>query len=104
MAKEARWFPEGSLAELPDIDANPSAHRILGWALQPGDAVAFHMLRCTAQRALLQRRRVFSVRFVGDVRGMRRAPGRPHRISLGSRSVCERRAVRRSLFPVVYTD
>ncbi|MBV8783436.1 MAG: phytanoyl-CoA dioxygenase family protein, partial [Gammaproteobacteria bacterium] len=41
---QARWFPEGSLAELPDIEADRSAHRILGWALEPGDAVCFHML------------------------------------------------------------
>ena len=27
LKKEARWFPEGSLAELPDIDADPAALR-----------------------------------------------------------------------------
>src|SRR5262249_46248269 len=36
---QARWFPEGSLADLPDIDSNRGAHRILGWPLEPGDAV-----------------------------------------------------------------
>ncbi len=66
MAKEAQWFPEGSLAELPDIDANLSAYRILGWALQPGDAVAFHMLTLHGSAGSATRRRVFSVRFVGD--------------------------------------
>jgi len=66
MANEAKWFPEGSLAELPDIEANRSAHRILGWALEPGDAIAFHMLTLHGSAGSAARRRVFSVRFVGD--------------------------------------
>jgi hypothetical protein len=72
MSNEARWFPEGSLAELPDIDADlardPAAHRLLGWALEPGDVVAFHMLalHTAAGVAAGRRRRVFSARFLGD--------------------------------------
>ncbi|HEV2362750.1 MAG TPA: phytanoyl-CoA dioxygenase family protein [Caulobacteraceae bacterium] len=64
--KEARWFPEGVLAELPDIDADPAAFEILSWALEPGDAVAFHMLTLHASGPTKVRRRVFSVRFLGD--------------------------------------
>lgn len=41
---QAQWFPEGSLADLPDIEADRSAWNILGWELSPGDAVFFHML------------------------------------------------------------
>jgi ectoine hydroxylase-related dioxygenase (phytanoyl-CoA dioxygenase family) len=66
MANEAKWFPEGSLADLPDIDADRAAHRILGWALEPGDAVAFHMLTLHSSAGSPSRRRVFSARFVGD--------------------------------------
>ncbi len=68
MAQQARWFPEGSLAELPDIDAQRSAHTVLGWALQPGDVVAFHMLALHAAAGVPagQQRRVFSLRFLGD--------------------------------------
>ena len=66
MANEAKWFPEGSLADLPDIEANRSAYRILGWALAPGDAVAFHMLTLHGSAGSVTKRRVFSVRFVGD--------------------------------------
>ncbi len=72
MSNEARWFPEGSLADLPDIEstrhAPDSPHRILGWALQPGDVVAFHMLALHASAGVDGdvRRRVFSVRFLGD--------------------------------------
>ena len=41
---QAQWFPEGSLAELPDIDGDPERFPVIGWELEPGDAVCFHML------------------------------------------------------------
>ena len=68
MDEEAKWFPEGSLEELPDIDADPDAFRIVGWALEPGDAVFFHMLTLHAAGGVsgASRRRAFSVRFLGD--------------------------------------
>jgi hypothetical protein len=44
LTNEAKWFPEGSLKELPDIDGHPDQHRILAWPLGPGDALFFHML------------------------------------------------------------
>jgi ectoine hydroxylase-related dioxygenase (phytanoyl-CoA dioxygenase family) len=76
MTSQAKWFPEGSLADLPDIEADRSAHRILGWALEPGDAVAFQMLTLHAAGGVTgnHRRRVFSVRFLGD--DVRHAPRR----------------------------
>ena len=66
MDAQARWFPEGSLADLPDIEADRAAHPILGWALEPGDVVAFHMLTLHASAGSVSRRRVFSLRFLGD--------------------------------------
>ncbi len=63
---EAQWFPEGSLAELPDIEAAPHAHPVIGWSLDPGDAVAFRMLALHASGPSQRRRRAFSVRFLGD--------------------------------------
>jgi ectoine hydroxylase-related dioxygenase (phytanoyl-CoA dioxygenase family) len=74
MDAEARWFPDGSLADLPDVDTNRQSYPILGWAMQPGDAVAFHMLALHAAPGAPgpQRRRVFSVRFLGD--DIRHAP------------------------------
>ena len=76
MSNEAKWFPEGSLADLPDIEADRSRHRILGWALEPGDAVAFNMLTLHASAGVEpgRRRRVFSARMLGD--DMRHAPRR----------------------------
>ena len=74
MDHEAKWFPEGSLAELPDIEATRGQQPILGWALEPGDVIAFHMLALHASGGVDgdRRRRVFSVRFLGD--DMRHAP------------------------------
>ena len=68
MDAQAKWFPEGSLADLPDIEAARDSFPILGWELQPGDAVCFHMLTLHATRGVTgpNRRRVFSVRFLGD--------------------------------------
>lgn len=65
---EARWFPDGSLAELPDIDADPERFPVLGWELEPGDAVFFHMLTLHAAGGFEGpgRRRVLSMRFLGD--------------------------------------
>lgn len=76
MDHQARWFPEGSLADLPDINAQRSQHHILGWELEPGDVVCFHMLALHASAGVDpdRRRRVFSVRMLGD--DMRHAPRR----------------------------
>jgi len=68
MDAQARWFPEGTLADLPNIDAARDAFPILGWDIEPGDAVCFHMLMLHGSRGVTgpHRRRVFSVRFMGD--------------------------------------
>jgi ectoine hydroxylase-related dioxygenase (phytanoyl-CoA dioxygenase family) len=78
MDQQAKWFPEGSLADLPDIDANPQAYDILGWALQPGDMVCFNMLTLHAAPGSATRRRAFSLRLLGA--DMRHAP-RPWKTS-----------------------
>ncbi len=71
---QAKWFPEGTLADLPDIEANRGNWNILGWELEPGDAVFFHMLTLHASGGVggQRRRRAFSLRFLGD--DMRHAP------------------------------
>lgn len=73
MTNQASWFPEGSLADLPDIEADRGTFNIIGWALEPGDVVFFHMLALHAAAGMKQgRRRVLSVRFLGE--DMRHAP------------------------------
>jgi ectoine hydroxylase-related dioxygenase (phytanoyl-CoA dioxygenase family) len=75
MDSQAKWFPEGTLADLPDIESHRDRHPIIGWDLQPGDVVAFHMLALHAAPGVAaERRRVFSVRFLGD--DIRHAPRR----------------------------
>ena len=62
----AKWLPEGSLPEAPDYNAE--AHRVLRWAMEPGDALAFHFLTVHGAPGMpgAGRRRVFSLRFLGD--------------------------------------
>jgi ectoine hydroxylase-related dioxygenase (phytanoyl-CoA dioxygenase family) len=76
--KTAMVFDEGALEEVPDVDADRAAFPIKGWAMQPGDAVAFNMLTLHAAAGSPARRRAFSVRFTGD--DVTWAP-RPHRTS-----------------------
>lgn len=65
---EAKWFPSGTLADLPDIDGKPEQFEILEWELEPGDAVCFHMLTLHSAGGVsgTARRRVLSLRFLGD--------------------------------------
>lgn len=65
---QAKWFPDGALAEMPDFAADPERYPVLGWALEPGDAVFFHMLTVHGSGGVSgsNRRRVLSVRFLGD--------------------------------------
>jgi ectoine hydroxylase-related dioxygenase (phytanoyl-CoA dioxygenase family) len=66
MDQQARWFPEGSLEDLPDVEARRDELPILGWELEPGDGVFFHMLTLHAAGGSERRRRAFSLRFLGD--------------------------------------
>jgi ectoine hydroxylase-related dioxygenase (phytanoyl-CoA dioxygenase family) len=75
-----RWFrPErfnktalnegDGLEPVPDIDGARGAYRILGWPVEPGDAIAFSYLTlhgAPANRQSTNRRRAFSLRLVGD--------------------------------------
>jgi ectoine hydroxylase-related dioxygenase (phytanoyl-CoA dioxygenase family) len=74
----AMVFDEGELEEVPEIEADRSGWEILGWELEPGDAVAFHMLTLHQAGGSPTLRRAFSVRVLGD--DARFAP-RPHRTS-----------------------
>ncbi len=63
---EAKWFPEGSLAELPDIEADRSAYDIRQWRLSPGDAVffSFQAVHSAPGFPFEHRRRVVSFRYL----------------------------------------
>ena len=66
LTKEARWFPEGSLGELPDIDADPAAFDIRRFALEPGDAIFFDFLTVHGAPGFPHpgQRRVLSLRYL----------------------------------------
>ncbi len=66
--KEANWFPEGSLAEIPNIEADRSAYDIRQWALQPGDAIFFSFLALHSAPGFPyeERRRALSLRYLGS--------------------------------------
>lgn len=68
MDHQAKWFPEGSLSEIPAVEADRSAFDIRAWAMEPGDAVFFHMLTIHHAYGVpgAHRRRAFSLRFLGD--------------------------------------
>jgi ectoine hydroxylase-related dioxygenase (phytanoyl-CoA dioxygenase family) len=62
-------YEDDGLEAVPDIDAERGRYRVLGWDLEPGDAVAFHFLTlhgAPGNRATGRRRRAFSARVVGD--------------------------------------
>lgn len=104
MDKEAKWFPEGSLANLPDVEGDRSKFDIKKWELKPGDLVAFHMLTLHAAPGAEKRRRAFSLRFMGDdvVHAPRRWATSPDFPGL-DKELAEGDAMRHELFPVVWT-
>ena len=60
---------EGDARErIPDISANRADYDIRGWAMEPGDAVAFtyRTVHGAPANHSSERRRAFSIRFVGD--------------------------------------
>ena len=71
--KEARWFPEGTLEEVPDIDQDRDSFQIRSWELEPGDAICFSFLSLHAAPGTKKGRRTVSLRYVGeDVRRAQR--------------------------------
>jgi ectoine hydroxylase-related dioxygenase (phytanoyl-CoA dioxygenase family) len=60
---------DDGLEPVPDVEGNRDQYRILGWPMEPGDAVAFNYLTlhgAPANRQAGNRRRAFSLRLVGD--------------------------------------
>jgi len=76
LAGEAKWFPEGALAELPDVEADRDAFDVRRYELAPGDAIFFDFLAVHGAPGFLfaGRRRVLSLRYLSD--GTRHAPRR----------------------------
>jgi ectoine hydroxylase-related dioxygenase (phytanoyl-CoA dioxygenase family) len=76
LAGKANWFPEGTLAELPDVDADRDAFDIKRYEMAPGDAIFFDFLAVHGAPGFpfSGRRRVLSLRYLSD--DVRHAPRR----------------------------
>ncbi len=61
-------YPRDRSAPVPDIESKRAVSDIRSWDMQPGDAIAFHFrtLHGAPANASTARRRVISVRWVGD--------------------------------------
>lgn len=107
-----RWLSEQNFyadsdayIPIPDPDVEPEKYRVLEWAMQPGDAVAFHYRTLHGARGntTSRRRRAFSLRFVGDDARYVERPGRTsppfpgHDMKPGQR-------LREDWFPVLWGD
>ncbi|MEP3630365.1 MAG: phytanoyl-CoA dioxygenase family protein [Hyphomicrobiales bacterium] len=60
---------DDGLENIPDINGNRDAYDIVGWAVEPGDAVAFDYKTihgAPANTSATSERRAFSLRLVGD--------------------------------------
>jgi ectoine hydroxylase-related dioxygenase (phytanoyl-CoA dioxygenase family) len=68
LSGEARWFPEGSLKELPDIEADRAGFDIRSFEMQPGDGLFFDFLSVHGAPGFPfdGRRRVLSLRYLSD--------------------------------------
>lgn len=95
---------EGSIFEdIPDIEADRDAHEILGWAMEPGDAIVFHALTLHGAPGnhTANRRRAYSTRWLGEDARYATRPGEisplieGHGLSPGDPMECES-------FPVVW--
>jgi ectoine hydroxylase-related dioxygenase (phytanoyl-CoA dioxygenase family) len=104
-----RWLDQadfysaaGDYRPVPDPDREPE-HRVLEWTMQPGDAVLFHFRTAHGARGnpASCRRRVLSLRWVGDDAHYVERPGRTsppfpgHEMTAGQR-------LRSDWFPVIY--
>lgn len=65
---EAKWFPEGSLGELPDIESDRSGFDIRSFEMQPGDGLFFDFLSVHGAPGFPfdGRRRVLSLRYLSE--------------------------------------
>jgi len=66
----------GGFQPAPDPDAEPDRFEVLEWAVEPGDAIAFHYRTVHGAHGSPDLRRAFSLRFVGDDARYVARPGR----------------------------
>ncbi len=79
-ADDSAFYANGddTFVDVPDPDNEPERYRVVEWTLQPGDVVAFHYRTVHGARGNMtrQRRRVLSLRWLGDDARYVERPGR----------------------------
>jgi ectoine hydroxylase-related dioxygenase (phytanoyl-CoA dioxygenase family) len=87
---------------VPDPDSDDAGFRILEWPLQPGDAVAFNFKTLHGARGNCsgRRRRVFSLRFVGDDAHYVTRPG-PTSPPFPDHGMTDGQQLREDWFPII---
>lgn len=107
-----RWLSEQNFyagpqdyLPVPDPDKDPGAHHVLEWAMEPGDAVAFHYKTVHGARGNLseRRRRAFSMRWLGDDARYVTRPGRTSPPYPGH-DMRDGQRLREDWFPVIWTS
>jgi ectoine hydroxylase-related dioxygenase (phytanoyl-CoA dioxygenase family) len=100
--KEDAFFPDdGAYIAVPDPDAD--GMEVLEWAMQPGDAVAFHFgtLHGARGNTSAARRRAFSLRLVGDDARYLERPG-PTSPPFPGHGMAAGQKLREDWFPVIW--
>jgi len=101
---EEEFYPEADqFIAVPDPDSDPDQFAVLEWEMQPGDAVAFHYKVLHGARGNLSgdRRRAFSLRFVGDDAHFVTRPG-PTSPPFPGHGMVEGQRLREDWFPTIY--
>lgn len=101
---DSGFYPDDdSYIPVPDPDAEPDRYRILEWEMEPGDAVLFDFRSVHGARANPggDRRRAFSMRWLGDDMRYAARPGRTSPPYPGHGMV-EGQRLREDWFPVVW--
>ncbi len=100
--KEEAFFPDdGAYIPVPDPDAE--GMDVLEWAMEPGDAVAFHFATLHGARGNTSdaRRRAFSLRLVGDDARYVERPG-PTSPPFPGHDMVAGQGLRHDWFPVIW--
>ena len=100
---ETNFYPNPELyMPVPDPDTDPEKYKVLEWAMEPGDAVAFNYKTLHGARGNLAgtRRRAFSLRLLGDDARYITRPGRTSPPFPGH-DMIEGQRLREDWFPVL---
>lgn len=89
---------------VPDPDAEPDTYCVAEWEMEPGDAIAFNhrTLHGARGNTTENRRRAFSLRFVGDDARYVQRPG-PTSPPYPGHDMKQGQRLREDWFPVIYT-